>query len=945
MSDIFKFVKLSGTILLIFSVLMARVEAAPSAEQLRQFQSLPPEQQAALKEAYLGKNKAQPSVQQLEVPTVVVPRQLTESKVEQAAKASADVVTLEEKKEEKRLKERLEQFGYDLFAGNTTTFAPVSDIPIPSEYVVGPGDTLQVFLYGKESAEYALQVNREGVLSFPGIGPIQVAGMRFDELKNSLLERINQQMIGVRATITLGQLRSIRVFVLGDVQRPGSYTVSALSTMTNALFVSGGITKIGSLRNIQLKRKGKVVTSLDLYDLLLRGDTSKDTRIQPGDVLFVPPVGRVVGVGGEVRRPALYEIKHEKSLSDLLKMAGGLLPTADLESVQVERINASDERVLRDLSLHAPKAGEMVLQNGDIVRVYSVLEKMEQVVELTGHVQRPGGSEWFEGMRVSDLLRSSRDLLRKADLEYLLIKREQPATGKIEVLTTSLTEAWQATGGKADLLLMPRDQVTVLPLGKGRSEPLDQLTALLRLEERYGDPARVVSIYGNVRYPGEYPYRQKMQIHDLVRASMGVLPKTDMEYALLRREVGEARALEVHSFSLRKVMQGQSEQILQPGDKLLILSAEQEQEQERQKSRSELVGDLIQEMRAQATHQYPAPVVRIGGVVKFAGDYPLEPEMTLQQLVAAAGGYQESAYTLEAELTRREVVDGSYRDISHQIVRLGEHEGEAGDIVLQPHDFLNIHKLPLWDEREFVTIEGEVQFPGTYPVSRGETLFDLMQRAGGLTQYAFPQGAVFMRETLKKREQKEMDAVADRLQKQIGALSLEGGEKKEANTAELAMAKELVKQLRDTKALGRLAIDLELLLEGGESSLVLSGGDHLVVPSRSQEVTVLGEVFHPTSHLFEAGKNRLDYVNLSGGATKLADTSNVYVVRANGKVLAAKRIAWFRAAHDEEIGPGDTVVVPLDVRPTTFMGDLKDISQILYQLATTTAALQTVGAI
>ncbi|HIJ31413.1 MAG TPA: polysaccharide export protein, partial [Gammaproteobacteria bacterium] len=285
--------------------------AAPTDEQIRQFMNLSPAQQAAAKASYLGSNAGSGGgAQPLDTPENVLPivNQST-SQIEQAAKESTDQVTLAEKKEEKAIKGQLRQFGYDLFAGQATTFAPVSDIPVPSEYVIGPGDTLQIFLFGKENIEHQLQVSREGELNFPGIGPIQVAGMRFDELKSSLNQRIAQQMIGVRASITLGRLRSIRVFILGDVQRPGSYTVSALSTMTNALFVSGGVTKIGSLRNIQLKRQGKVVTTLDLYDLLLKGDTSQDARIQPGDVLFVPPVGEVVGIGGEVRRPALYELE------------------------------------------------------------------------------------------------------------------------------------------------------------------------------------------------------------------------------------------------------------------------------------------------------------------------------------------------------------------------------------------------------------------------------------------------------------------------------------------------------------------------------------------------------------------------------------------------------------------------------------------------------------
>ena len=196
--------------------------------------------------------------------------------------------------------EALRPFGYDLFEGVPSTFAPVSDIQVPLDYVVGPGDTLQVQLYGQRTSQLLLTVGRDGRVNFPKLGPINVSGMSFQNARAAIEQRVAQQMIGSRVNITMGDLRSIRVFVLGEAQKPGSYTVSGLSTMTNALFVSGGVKKIGSLRNIQLKRNGKLVTVLDLYDLLLRGDTSGDRQLLPGDVIFIPPIGHVVSVDGAV---------------------------------------------------------------------------------------------------------------------------------------------------------------------------------------------------------------------------------------------------------------------------------------------------------------------------------------------------------------------------------------------------------------------------------------------------------------------------------------------------------------------------------------------------------------------------------------------------------------------------------------------------------------------
>jgi protein involved in polysaccharide export with SLBB domain len=224
----------------------------------------------------------------------------------------------------------LKPFGYDLFKGSPTTFAPVSDIQVPADYVVGPGDTLEVQLYGNEPAIYELTVQRDGRINFPKLGPIMVSNMSFDAARAAIEHRVSQQLIGSRVSVTMGDLRSIRVFVLGEAEKPGSYTVSGLSTVTNALFVSGGVKKIGSLRNIQLKRDGRLVTTLDLYDLLLNGDTRNDRQLLPGDVIFIPPIGKTVSVDGAVKRPAIYELKDgEDSAAEAVDIAGGLLPDAD----------------------------------------------------------------------------------------------------------------------------------------------------------------------------------------------------------------------------------------------------------------------------------------------------------------------------------------------------------------------------------------------------------------------------------------------------------------------------------------------------------------------------------------------------------------------------------------------------------------------------------------
>ncbi|MDP2761955.1 MAG: polysaccharide biosynthesis/export family protein, partial [Sideroxyarcus sp.] len=437
---------------LVFSLLACLLLAAPGAqaadmsqllqqltpEQMQQLQQLSPEQRAALMQrASAGNGQGQASTNNAVAPANLPPRAVETGRLEADVKtgsrdaalsqqevsgARAADIPLEQVKSqtvadqieirrsyEEFMREskpmevdtsRLQQYGYELFASDPNTFAPVTNIPVPPEYIIGPGDEIKVQLFGKDNKELLLTVDREGAVSFPQIGPISVAGLDFAQSKALLAEQIKQKMIGVSASITMGQLRTIRIFALGDVYRPGSYTVSGLATLSSALFASGGVKKIGSLRSIELKRNGRKVATIDLYDFLLRGDTSKDVRLLPGDVVFVPPIGDTVSIAGEVVRPAIYELKKENTVAEVLKLAGGLMPKAYLEKALIERIAARGEQKIVNLSLLGDGANERT-RNGDVIKVFSGTEFEKNQILTIGNLKRPGKYAWEEGMRVS----------------------------------------------------------------------------------------------------------------------------------------------------------------------------------------------------------------------------------------------------------------------------------------------------------------------------------------------------------------------------------------------------------------------------------------------------------------------------------------------------------------------------------------------------------------
>jgi len=713
----------------------------------------------------------------------------------------------------------LKPFGYDLFDHPISTFAPTTNVPVPAGYVLGPGDELDVQLYGSRNVFFKLVVARDGRVSVPELGPISVGGQTFDSAKALLESHVARQMIGVHASVTMGETRTIRVFVLGDAKQPGSYVISGLGTITAALFAAGGVQSIGSLRTIQLKRHGELVRQLDLYDMLIRGDTTDDAKLLPDDVVFVPPIGATVTVDGEVRRPAIYEIRKEGTVADVVGLAGGLTPEADTGKVVLTRIDANLHRVALEVDLSSARAA--AVRNGDSLRVARLRPTLDAGVVVQGYVYTPGVFAYTPGMRLSDVLRTVDDLKPNADLHYILIRREVAPDRRVTVLSADLAAALRDPGSAADVPLMARDRLMVFDL---------------------------------------------------------------------------------------------------------------------QSSRDRVIRPLLEDLKLQSNIALPDEVVRIDGRANVPGEYPFEAGMTIRDLIRAGGGLSDAAYGGTAELTRYSVINGESRRTELIMVDLAAalRGDSAANLRLQPFDSLSIKEVEAWTDQETVTLRGQVKFPGRYSVKPGETLKSVLLRAGGLTQYAFPEGSVFTRRELREREQKELDMLAARMQSDIAFVALQGTVANQAGAASaVSVGESLLAQLRQARAVGRLVINLPRLLRspiGSQYDVVVRDGDQLIVPKFQQEVTVIGEVQTATSHLYRAGLTRSDYIAMSGGETVRADNSRVYVVRADGSVVANSGARWF-GGSEVRMEPGDTVVVPLNAEHIPPLPLWQAVSQILYNVA------------
>jgi polysaccharide export outer membrane protein len=356
----------------------------------------------------------------------------------------------------------VEQFGYDLFSREPGRFVPAAAGLVGPDYLIGPDDEFTVTIWGLVDAVYSVVVSREGTVVFPRVGEVRVAGIPYGQLKGHMEKAFSRHYKNFNLSVAMGQLRSIQVYVVGEVRAPGSYTMHALSTIFTALFASGGPKKTGTLREIQLLRNGKVVNKLDLYEFLLRGDKSKDVRVLDQDTVFVPLIGPVVGVAGQVQRPAIYELNGPATAGDLLVLAGGVKPTSYLTRLQIERVVAHEKRVTLDFDNDAFL--KLPAQNMDRLRVFAINAAMDRVVYLKGHVVRPGSYQYRPGMRVADLIGSLADLKPNAFLKAEL-SRYGMGEGRV-LLETKTIDLAKSLGGdpEQNVELKEHDVVVVRPI-------------------------------------------------------------------------------------------------------------------------------------------------------------------------------------------------------------------------------------------------------------------------------------------------------------------------------------------------------------------------------------------------------------------------------------------------------------------------------------------------
>jgi protein involved in polysaccharide export with SLBB domain len=773
----------------------------------------------------------------------------------------------------------LTRFGEDIFRNGTGNFDELPmDVPVGPDYVVGPGDGLSIELWGGISERLQRVVDREGRLALPEVGAVQVNGRSLADVQHLVQGVLRTQFRDLEADVSIARLRTVRVYVVGDVERPGAYDVSSLSTPLNALFLAGGPTSRGSLRFLRHYRGDRLVQAVDVYDLLLHGVRSNVQRLEAGDTVLVPPLGAEVTVGGMVRRPAVYEVLGENSLAEVLELAGGVLPSGTLRHVDVERVVAHTSRTMLRVDLPENNNQESVntaledfkVQDGDKVRISPIVAYAEKTVYLDGHVARPGKYAYRDGMLLADLIHSYSDLLPEPSKRHAEVIRLQPPDYTPLVLAFNLSDALD---GKNPLTLRPFDTV--------------------RIFSRYDfeDPP-VVTITGEVREPGDHLTNGVTRLRDAIYLAGGLTPDALTGDAQVFRKTDGSK-LKVISVDLGRALAGDEKDniLLEAKDRIFV---------HRNLARVD-----------------PA-AVSVEGQVARPGKYPLGENMTAADLVRLAGGLKRGAFTEKADVTR--FIGDEEKKAGHISFALAA--ALAGtpdtDVPLKDGDVVSVGELSGWrDLGASITLTGEVVHPGTYGIAEGERLSSIIARAGGFRADAYAYGAIFERVQVRELEERNRAELIRRVQGEGATLKLiqeTDQDQKAAKEASLLQWQSTMERLQNTPPTGRLVIHISNATKRWArtpADIEVRNGDTVFIPKKPNLVMVDGSVYHPTAVTFKPGKSVRWYLSQAGGPTNAANKKDMFVIRADGSVVGNGSGSWLRGGLESaELQAGDVVVVP-----------------------------------
>jgi protein involved in polysaccharide export with SLBB domain len=776
-------------------------------------------------------------------------------------------------------------YGAKLFLQSPSTFAPVDQVPVTSDYVVGPGDQLLIRVWGQMNFNAEVNVDRNGMVYVPHVGAIHVGGVPYSDLQQQVRNGVARIYKNFDLSVNLGQLHSVRIFVTGQARYPGSYTVSSLSTLVSALFATGGPAPEGSLRHILLRRNGSAIADLDLYDLLVNGDKSHDVPLLPGDVIYIPPVGPQVAVYGSVRTPAIYELKENNetsTLGDLLTAAGGLTSTASLSRASLERIDDQQHHRALDVALDAAGKGTH-LRDGDIVRVLPISPSFDQTVTVRGNVADPGRFGWHPGMKLSELLPNSealvtRDYWQKRNQLGLPSPVFQPDYSQ---RFTAYRET-QAENQRQYLLYLQQDQ-----------------------EKRLYD-----------------------QQHPAQSAQQGQGGGTGAP-STTTAPTGDLNTQDAQSNTAESGSDVPPPEVQMPG----TVQSQAIQNTQSPIPRNDTIGggSLADEQRIARTENI--------SMARYLNDVSLmAPEIDWSYAVIE----RMDPVTLKTTLVPFDLGKLVKEHDASQDLAVEPHD------VITIFSQADI-RVPQNQQTKLVRIEGEVEHAGIYSAEPGETLRHIVERAGGLTPNAYLFGAELTRESTRIVQQQRLDNYITQLEistDRAAAASSAGAitpQDQTANAGAIAATQLLVQRLRQMRASGRVVLSLtpDANSVSNLPDLPLEDGDRFIVPTKPTSVNVVGAVYEQSSFLFDPQRRVFGYLKQAGGANREADKDHAFVIRADGSVLSREsaKTFWGNEFDQAKVQPGDTIVMPEKTYRGNTLRTVLAFSQLFSTLALGAGAL------
>jgi polysaccharide export outer membrane protein len=807
------------------------------------------------------------------------------SAMERKANPYADVPSLYDMYVQAAIRQRPPaRFGMDMFQNGTRQPDAIPmDLPVGPDYVVGPGDGLAIDLWGGVSQRLVRVVDREGRVSLPETAPLLVSGRTLGEVQQAVQRVLRTQFRDVSADVSLSRLRTVRVYVVGDVAEPGAYDISSLSTPLNALFTAGGVTPRGSLRALKHYRGKELVEEVDAYDLLLHGVRSSLQHLENGDSLMVPPIGPQVTVDGMVRRPAVYELRGEKTLESVLDLAGGILPTAALGHIEVQRIEAHQKRTMLSLSISptenaesiAKQLGAFEIRDGDEVHIFPIAAHNEDAIFLQGHVLRPGRYSYQKDMKLTDLIASYSDLLPEPAGHYAEIIRLNPPDNRPSVENFDL------------------DAALAKPASAPKLQPLDTVRIFSRYD--FEDPP-AVWVGGEVRAPGSYRTSGEAHVRDAIYLAGGVAPEASLDSAQLFRSL-PGGTMKIFSVNLGQALAGDplDNVVLQPRDRILVY---------------------------RNVKRVDPASVSIRGEVAKPGRYPLAENMRLSDLIRSAGGMKRSAAPDAADLTRYALAEkekdraaGEHKAVNVAAALAGDAER---DLPLHDGDVLTIPQISGWNDLgATISMRGEVKNPGVYGIRPGERLSSVLERAGGFMPTAYPEAVLFERAEVAQLQEKARQELIQRLEREAintkTSVTAAAGEQAAMQQAAFQQRERALEGVRRAPVTGRLVVNLSGNLRAFAKSpgdIEVRAGDTIEIPKRPGFILVVGQVYNSNAITYQPRKNAEWFLRRAGGPTNMADRGNIFIVRANGSVESGGSKLWGGGVLSRPVGPGDTIVVP-----------------------------------